>query len=119
MGSPGVGGGCWIAEVNECDWLIGVFLLLLQFAHSQTFTPLFFLLILPSLASSKYDMKDGGVNKEPMSKILRFSAGSTCKFSLHALHLYTCRPFGKETRQHVPTTAMFVESVNSLDLAFY
>lgn len=26
-------GACWMVEVNESDWLLGVFLLLLQFAH--------------------------------------------------------------------------------------
>lgn len=33
IGPPG--GDCWIVEVNESDWLLGVFLLVLRFAHSQ------------------------------------------------------------------------------------
>lgn len=34
-------GDCGIVEVNESDWLLGVFLLVLRFAHSQGFTFLF------------------------------------------------------------------------------
>lgn len=34
-------GARWIVEVNESDWSLGVFLLLLQFAHSQGFAFLF------------------------------------------------------------------------------
>lgn len=40
VGPPG--GDCWIVEVNESDWLVGVFLLVLRFAHSQGFTSLLF-----------------------------------------------------------------------------
>lgn len=34
-------GDCGIVEVNESDWLLGVFLLVLRFTHSQGFTFLF------------------------------------------------------------------------------
>ncbi|KAI4830880.1 hypothetical protein KUCAC02_002481, partial [Chaenocephalus aceratus] len=35
-------GDCGIVEVNESDWLVGVFLLVLRFAHSQGFTFFYF-----------------------------------------------------------------------------
>lgn len=34
-------GDCGIVEVNESDWLMGVFLLVLRFAHLQSFPFLF------------------------------------------------------------------------------
>lgn len=35
-------GDCGIVEVNESDWLLGVFLLVLRFAHSERCTFSFF-----------------------------------------------------------------------------
>lgn len=53
-------GDCGIVEVNESDWLVRVFLLVLRFAQSQGFT--FF--ISPSLASAQRGMKDRMADKK-------------------------------------------------------
>lgn len=58
-------GARWMVEVNESDWLPGVFLLLLQFAHSQGFV--FF--ISPSWASAQLRVKDkvvGEINQQSL-----------------------------------------------------
>lgn len=57
VGPPG--GDCWMVEVNESDWPVGVFLLVLRFVHSHGFT-----FILPSLAVSQCDMKGSGADKK-------------------------------------------------------
>lgn len=53
-------GDCGIVEVNESDWLVGVFLLVLRFTHSQGFT--FF--ISPTLAPAQCGMKDRAADKK-------------------------------------------------------
>lgn len=59
IGPPG--GDWWIVEVNESDWLLGVFLLVLRFAHLQ-YVPFFF--ISPSLALSQHGMMDSVTDKK-------------------------------------------------------
>ena len=53
-------GDCGIVEVNESDWLLGVFLLVLRFTHLQGFT--FF--ISPTLASAQCGMKDRAADEK-------------------------------------------------------
>lgn len=62
-------GACWIVEVNESDWLLGVFLLLLQFAH----WPFYFIL---SLASSLRCVKDKVVDEINTRKVSSVSCQS-------------------------------------------
>lgn len=71
-------GDCGIVEVNESDWLVGVFLLVLRFAQSQGFT---FFFISPSLASAQRGMKDRMADKKCAKFLLKVWNGLELRFN--------------------------------------